>query len=265
MPPERLQKLLAQSGYGSRRHCETLIRAGRVQLNGQAAHLGEKADPTIDSITLDHEPIAHAEELTYIVLNKPRGVESTVIKKGSGVHLSDLVTSNERIYPVGRLDVDSEGLILLTNDGELTDRLTHPRYGHEKEYRVLIDGYPTDRQLSDWQRGVVLDDGVQTAPASVRYLNKGASGTWLRITMREGRKRQIRRSAAKLGLRVKRLQRVRISTLRIGNLAAGEWRQLSKSEIAALRRASLRPRNIPKSSNHLASYRPTITNTGPTS
>ena len=235
MPPERLQKLLARAGYGSRRQCETMISSGRVHVNGRVPQLGEKADDKLDCITVDREPIGQSEQLTYIVLNKPRAMLSTLTKQGPRASLHDLIAPKERLYPVGLLDADSEGLILLTNDGKLTERLTHPRYGHEKEYHVLVSGYPNKNQLADWRRGVVLEDGVKTAPANVQFIRKGASGTWLRVIMREGRKRQIRRTAEVLMLRVKRLQRVRLSTLRLGKLAPGKWRQLSEVEISRLR------------------------------
>ena len=151
----------------------------------------------------------------------------------------DLVDLPGRLYPVGRLDADSEGLILLTNDGQLTEQITHARYGHEKEYHVLVDGYPDEKQISTWRRGVILDDEPtydKTARAKVSIRKKAASGTWLRIVMREGKKRQIRRTGRTLGLRVKRILRVRLSTLRLGNLKPGQWRKLTDREIRQLYR-----------------------------
>jgi 23S rRNA pseudouridine2605 synthase len=234
MPEERVQKILAAAGFGSRRACEKYIQAGRVRVNGNIVSLGAKADPVKDRITLDDQPVA-VEKHIYVMLNKPRGVVSSLNPQGERKTVRDLVPLEGRLYPVGRLDVDSEGLVLLTNDGELTNRLTHPKYGHTKEYEVLVDGYPKQEQLRTWQRGVVLD-GEWTSSAKVKIIRKGASGTWLNVVMREGKKHQIRRTAQAIGLRVKRLVRTRIGTLRLGNLKSSEWRELKQSEIEALKR-----------------------------
>jgi len=234
MPEERVQKILAAAGFGSRRACEKFIQAGRVRVNGNIVSLGAKADPVKDRITLDDQPVA-VEEHLYIMLNKPRGVVSSLNPQGDRKTVRDLVPLAGRLYPVGRLDADSEGLVLLTNDGELTNRLTHPRYGHTKEYEVLVDGYPKQEQLRTWQRGVVLD-GEWTSSAHVKIIRKGASGTWLNVVMREGKKHQIRRTAQAIGLRVKRLVRTRIGNLRLGNLKSGEWRELKHSEIETIKR-----------------------------
>jgi pseudouridine synthase len=234
MSTERVQKILAAAGYGSRRACEKFIEAGRVRVNGKVIQLGAKADPIKDKITLDSDLVA-IEKLLYILLNKPRGVISSLNPQGNRRTVRDLVPLPGRLYPVGRLDMESEGLILLTNDGDLTNRLTHPRYGHEKEYAVLVDGHPKDEQLRSWRRGVVLDD-EWTSPAKVHMIKKGASGTWLKVIMREGRKHQIRRTAQALGLRVKKLKRVRIGTLRLGNLKSGLWRELKPSEVTSLKK-----------------------------
>jgi pseudouridine synthase len=232
MATDRLQKILANAGYGSRRTCEKFIESGRVQVNGAVARLGQKADPARDTITLDGQAV-NPEKNRYVLLHKPRGVISSLNAQGSRSTVRDLVPLPGRLYPVGRLDADSEGLILLTNDGDLTNRLTHPRYGHEKEYEVLVDGHPKEEQLQSWRRGVVLD-GEWTARSYVKILRKGASGTWLRVVMREGKKHQIRRTAQALGLWVKRLRRVRLGTLRLGDLPEGEWRELTPAEIKAL-------------------------------
>jgi len=239
MAAERLQKILARAGHGSRRACETLIAAGRVHVNGQPASLGDSADAANDRITLDHSDIDLPEKLTHILLHKPRGVESSLNPHAGRTGVRELVDAPGRLYPVGRLDADSEGLMLLTNDGALTNRLTHPRYGHEKEYQVLLHGYPDKSQLAAWRHGVVLEEGEKTARAKVSLIKKGASGSWLRITMGEGRKHQIRRVALALGLRVKRIVRVRLSSLRLGKLQPGEWRELTSAEIARL--SSRRP------------------------
>jgi len=238
MPTERLQKLLAAAGHGSRRACEDFIIAGRVRVNGKRAQLGDKADPTVDTITLDGDPIA-AKVLTYIALNKPRGVISSLEGEST---VRDLVPVPGRLYPVGRLDVMGEGLILLTNDGELTNRLTHPRYGHEKEYRVLVLGDPDRESLQVWRRGVTLEDEdgstEHTAPAKVEVESRAGDGAWLNVVMREGKKHQIRRVGETLGLPVARIIRMRIGTLRLGKLKPGEWRYLTTAEVKALQAAT---------------------------
>ncbi len=175
-----------------------------------------------------------------MLLNKPRGVVSSLEPQGNRQTVRDLVPLKGQLHPVGRLDIDSEGLILLTNDGELTNRLTHPRYGHEKEYQVLVYGDPSDEQLQIWRRGVVID-GQRTAPARVAVLKKRTSSTWLKVVMREGRKHQIRRVAQTLGMGVQRLRRVRLGSLRLGNLKPGRWRELSPTEIQALKGVQARP------------------------
>jgi 23S rRNA pseudouridine2605 synthase len=235
MPAERLQKILAHAGYGSRRSCEDLITAGRVRVNGNIPELGSKADPTVDKITVDGTPITVPESLIYIALNKPRFVLSSVSGSDPRRNVRDLVKVPERIYPVGRLDVESEGLILMTNDGELTNRLTHPRFGHEKEYHVLIATRPDPEQLEAWRRGVVLEDGYRTAPAQVQIMKTAGKGAWLRVVLTEGRKRQIREIGSRIGLPVVRILRVRISSLQLGGLKPGEWRYLTSEEISALK------------------------------
>lgn len=230
---ERLQKILAQAGYGSRRACEDFIAAGRVRVNGQLASLGGKADPHVDRITVDGKPIAAPEQLTYIALYKPRNVLSTIEKeKGDDRRtVRDLVDAPGHLYPVGRLDFESEGLVLMTNDGELTNRLTHPRYGHEKEYRVLLARRPDAEQLEAWKRGVVLEDGYKTQPVNVRFESPQGKGAWVRVVMGEGRKRQIRETCKQLGLPVVRILRIRIGELRLGNLKPGQWRVLAPREV----------------------------------
>ena len=235
--PERLQKILAQAGYGSRRACEDFITAGRVRVNGQIATLGKKADPVIDKITVDGKPIAAAEKLLYIALYKPRNVLSTVENERGDERqtVRDLVEVPGHIYPVGRLDFESEGLVLMTNDGELTNRLTHPRFGHTKEYRVLIAKRPEQDQLEAWRRGVILEDDYKTAPADVRFESAQGKGAWVRVAMGEGRKRQIREICKQLGLPVVRIVRIRIGTLRLGNLKPRQWRYLTQKEVEELK------------------------------
>jgi 23S rRNA pseudouridine2605 synthase len=231
---ERLQKILARAGFGSRRACETLITSGRVLVNGQTASLGSKADPHNDKIMVDGRALKPAEELAYVAVYKPRGVLSTVSAPDKRQTVRELVDLPGRLYPVGRLDVDSEGLILLTNDGELANRLSHPRYGHEKEYQVLVASRPDAEQLATWRRGVVLEDGYRTQPCEVQFQTASGKGAWLRVVLREGRKRQIRETGMRLGLPVVKIIRVRIGSLHLGNLKAGEWRTLTTSEVAVL-------------------------------
>ena len=235
--PERLQKILAQAGYGSRRACEDFISAGRVRVNGKLAILGQKADPSIDKITVDGKPIAAAELLTYIALYKPRNVLSTVeSERGDDRQtVRDLVDAPGHLYPVGRLDFESEGLVLMTNDGELTNQLTHPRFGHQKEYRVLLAKRPDQVQLEAWRRGVVLEDGYKTAPLDVRFESAQGKGAWVRVIMGEGRKRQIRETCKQLGLPIVRILRIRIGTLRVGNLKPRQWRHLTMQEVDELK------------------------------
>ena len=232
---ERIQKILAKSGLGSRRTCESFIAEGRVTVNNRVAKLGDKADSSKDHILLDGEPISSPENLVYIALYKPRGVLSAVVSPEAMQTVCDLVDIPQKVYPVGRLDVESEGLILLTNDGELTNRLTHPRYRHEKEYRVLVARHPDDAQLDTWRRGVTLSDGYKTAPAKVTYQRSMGKGSWLRVTLREGKKRQIRETGSILGLPVVKIIRIRIATLMLGDLKARQWRYLSAEEIKALK------------------------------
>jgi len=234
---DRLQKILAQAGYGSRRSCEDLIIGGRVRVNGQIASLGQKADSAIDKITLDGKPIAAAEAMVYIALHKPRNVLSTVeAEKGDGRRtVRDLVDVPGNFYPVGRLDYESEGLVLMTNDGELTNRLTHPRYGHEKEYRVLLAKRPDREQIEAWKRGVVLEDGYRTQPVNVRYDESQGKGAWVRVVMKEGRKRQIRETCKQLALPIVRILRIRIGTLRLSNLRPRQWRYLTSDEVEELK------------------------------
>lgn len=235
MSKERLQKILARAGLGSRRACEDLIAAGRVYVNGKIATLGMKADLSHDRIEVDGRRIQDTEPLTYLALYKPRGVISAVKSPDPRPTVRDLIPLTGHLYPVGRLDVDSEGLILLTNDGSLANRLTHPRYGHEKEYRVLVARHPDEEQLESWRHGVVLEDGYRTAPAQVRVESMAGKGSWLRVVLREGRKRQIRETGKRIGLPVVKIIRVRIGTLHLGSLKPREWRYLTPAEVAALK------------------------------
>ena len=242
---ERLQKVLSRAGYGSRRACEKLIAEGRIMVNGRLAILGTKADPEVDLIVVNGKRIEGLEPLKYIALYKPRNIISAVTPQDDRKTVRDLVNVPGTLYPVGRLDVDSEGLILLTNDGSLTNILTHPRFGHEKEYHVLVARRPDEEQLSSWRRGIVLEDGYQTSPAKVFYASSHGKGAWLNVTLREGRKRKIREMGALTGLPVVRIIRVRIGSLRLGNLKPKQWRHLSEREVNELK-GKVQVQNPPK-------------------
>ena len=233
----RLQKILAAAGLASRREAESLLRANRVTVNGQVASLGDSADPDRDVVALDGEPVRAARK-AYWLLHKPRGVISTRSDPDGRPKVIDLLpprASNLRLNPVGRLDVESEGLLLLTNDGEAAHVLLHPSLGSEKEYLVTARGKVRDATARRLARGVRLEDGV-TAPAKVVVGPYDARGdtTKLTLTLREGRKRQIRRALESLGHPVSRLLRVRMGPLRLGRLAPGESRQLNEAELATL-------------------------------
>ncbi len=230
---ERLQKVLSQAGFGSRRVCEELIEDGRVTVNGEVAVLGRRVETTVDRVTVDGVLIGVAPGLVHYLLNKPRGVITTASDTHGRPTVVQLVPAEPRVYPVGRLDADTEGLLLLTNDGELTHRLTHPSFGVEKEYLVEVEGTPTRGELRRLRDGVELDDGI-TAPAKVSSPAPGM----LRITIHEGRNRQVRRMCEAVGHPVTRLVRTRIGPLRDASLAPGEWRALTVDELRSLERAA---------------------------
>lgn len=236
---ERLQKLMAQANIGSRRECEKLIEQGRVKVNGRVATLGDKADPAQDRIEvngrlLDIEQV----EYIYVALNKPKGVISSLDDElGEGrTTVRDLIPLPGHLYPVGRLDKQSEGLMLMTNDGDLAHKLTHPRYGHEKVYRVVVAGELSDISIHKWENGMPLD-GSMTIPAKIEVVRRQKKFTHLQITLREGRKRQIRRLANMLGHPTLELVREQIGPLALGNLKSGQWRHLRPDEVAALRQS----------------------------
>ena len=241
---ERLQKVLAHAGVASRRASETLIEAGRVSVNGQVVTaLGTKVDPQTDTIKVDGKVLApQAPELVYIILNKPRQILSAAKDDRGRKTVVDLVDIAERVHPVGRLDLNSEGLILLTNDGELTKQLTHTSHRIEKEYQVLVDGKPSTDMLFRWRKGGIEVDGQPTAPAFVARMKYESGSTWLKVILTEGRKRQIREVAKALGHRVKKLVRVRIGPIRLGELKIGSWRHLTQSEVELLKREAHKPR-----------------------
>ena len=234
MAEERVQKILANAGIGSRRFCEKFIEAGRVTVNGRVVKLGAKADPATDQICLDSKEINAAPKNIYIAIYKPRGILSSAKTEHGRKSVVDLVPLPDRVFPVGRLDIESEGLMLLTNDGKLANLLTHPRYGHEKEYKVLVARQPDEDQLAIWRRGVVLEDGYRTQPVSVSVEKMHGKGAWLKVVMKEGRKRQIRETAAQLSLPIVKLIRVRIGSLKVGGLRPGQFRDLTPAEVKQL-------------------------------
>lgn len=234
---ERLQKVMARAGAGSRRACEEFIRQGRVEVDGEIATLGQKADPSRQRIVFDGQPLTVPEPFTYIAVHKPRGVLAVSRDDRGRRTVRDLVPVKGHLYPVGRLDVTSEGLVLLTNDGAVANQFTHPRYGHTKEYQAYVVGRPSETTLEKWRRGVFLD-GKRTAPADVTILRTERDFTWMRLVLREGRKRQIRRVAAMLRHPVRRLIRVRVGPIHLGALTAGEWRHLNEKELRDLKSGS---------------------------
>jgi pseudouridine synthase len=244
---ERIQKLMAQAGLGSRRHNEELISQGRVKVNGRIAHLGQKADPVTDRIEVDGKLLdLQKDAAIYIALHKPKGVLSSLedeMEEGRTT-VRDLIDVEGHLYPVGRLDRQSEGLILMTNDGDLAHKITHPRYGHRKIYEVTLEGNILPEAIAQWQQGVMLDN-KRTAPARIENIRRQGGTTRLQIVMREGRKRQIRRVAAQLGYPVQRLVRQQIGPLKLGDLAAGMWRHLTPIEVKRLKQSVNTPRPKP--------------------
>jgi len=231
---ERLQKVLAVRGYGSRRVCEDLIAAGRVTVNGEVAVLGRRVDPDVDLVEVDGAPVGTKPGLVHYLLNKPSGVVTTAKDTHGRRTVVELVPAEPRVFPVGRLDADTEGLLLLTNDGELANRIAHPRHGLEKEYLASVAGGRVSagaiRRLRD---GVELDDGV-TAEAKVSQPEPGV----LRITIHEGRNRQVRRMCDAVGHPVERLVRTRIGPLSDRRLEPGAWRPLTPAEVRSLAEAT---------------------------
>ena len=240
---ERLQKVLSQWGVASRRHAEGLIQSGRVWVNGQVAHLGQKADPMHDRIELDGRLLSaqNRPDHYYFLLNKPKRVVSSCHDPRDRQTVLEFLPQTLRqgagIHPVGRLDFNSTGALLLTNDGDLTCRLTHPRHHIPKTYRVIVAGRPSSRAINLWQKGIILS-GRRTRPASVTIVSTEKAGsTELEVVLREGRNRQIRRVAEQLGHPVKKLHRLAIGPIQLGDLAAGQLRSLRSTEMDKLHRA----------------------------
>ena len=231
--PVRLQKLLARAGLGSRRTVEDLIADGRVTVNGVVAELGNRADAETDRIEVDGALIGVRPDTVWYLLNKPAGVVTTASDPQGRPTVVQLVPDEPRVFPVGRLDTDTEGLLLLTNDGDATHRLTHPSFGVEKEYLAHVEGTPSRGALRQLREGVALDDGM-TAPAKA----SAVSPDTIRLVIHEGRNRQVRRMCDAIGHPVRRLVRVRIGPVRDQHLGPGEWRPLEPAEIRALERAA---------------------------
>ena len=224
---QRLQKCISEAGVASRRAAEALIRDGRVTVNGQAASIGMSADPEKDLICIDGRPLPRAGEKVYLMLHKPRGYVTTLSDEQGRRTVAELVSGvGTRVYPVGRLDLDSEGLLLLTNDGEAANALMHPSHDVCKVYRVTVSGAPLEA-AAETMRAVTDLDGEAVRPAQVEILDDDI----LSVTIREGKNRQVRRLCAKAGLKVHRLVRVAEGDLRLGNLPRGKWRYLTEEEI----------------------------------
>jgi 23S rRNA pseudouridine2605 synthase len=239
---ERLARFLAHAGIASRRHAEELIAAGRVQVNGLAVTTqGTRVDPERDRVSVDGKPVATPTRRVYILLHKPVGYVTTVRDPQDRPTVLDLLPPDLRslrVYPVGRLDIDTSGLLLLTNDGDFALRLSHPRYSTEKHYHALVQGYPTPAQLETLRKGVDIteDNGHlhRTAPAQAQILHRNGPNCWLTLTLHEGRKRQVRRMLAAIDHPALQLVRVGVGPQTLGDLPTGQWRYLTGEEVKAL-------------------------------
>lgn len=248
MASERLQKLIARAGLASRRRAEELIADGRVSVNGKRAGLGDSADLARDRVEVDGQPLQRAAPPVHLAVHKPRGyLSSARDERGRRSVLALVDTRGERLWPAGRLDVESEGLMLLTNDGEWANRVLHPRFGTEREYAALVSPAPTRQQLDRLRAGVTLEDGparllsARHAPPPPEVAReRGETGAWLRVRLGEGRKREVRRLFDAVDTRVERLVRTRLGPLTLTGLREGEWRRLRAAEVAALSGAKRR-------------------------
>jgi pseudouridine synthase len=231
----RVQKFLAHQGIASRRAIEKMINDGRIVINGKiVTEQGTKVDPEKDKIAVDGKVIKSKETNVYYWINKPVGIISAASSRAGDTTVVDLVDSNVRMYPVGRLDKDSEGLLLLTNDGELTHRLTHPKYHIDKTYRVFVVGHISDKKITQLETGILLEEGM-TAPATVNVIEETKEGTWLEFIIHEGKHRQIRRMCEKVNLQVVTLIRTAMGPVKLQPLVIGEYRPATKSEISTLK------------------------------
>ncbi len=242
MASERLQKIIARAGLASRRQAEQLVADGRVRVNGTVAQLGASADPAVDRIDVDGRPLPSPTRAIHLAVHKPRGfLSSAHDERGRRSVVALVDAGGERLWPAGRLDVESEGLMILTNDGDWANRVVHPRYGNLREYAALVTPAPTRAMLKQLREGVTLEDGparllearFELPPPEVER-ERDEAGVWLRVRIGEGRKREVRRLFAALDASVDRLVRTRIGTLSIGGLRNGQWRYLRPAEVAAL-------------------------------
>ena len=240
---ERLQKIIAASGLMSRRSAEELIAAGKVRVNGAVASLGDRADAARDRITVDGKSLAPPDEKVYIMLNKPRGYVTTLKDEKGRRTVAELVSElGVRLYPVGRLDMNSEGLLIMTNDGELAERMMHPRGGVEKCYRTTVTGEDVPAAAEKMKESMLID-GYRTRGARVEIERLTDKGGVLLVTIGEGRNRQVRKMCEQVGLRVTRLCRISEGELRLGDLRTGRWRELTRAEIARLKQTERRNEN----------------------
>ena len=259
MAQERLQKILSAYGVASRRKAEELIAAGKVKVNGHPASLGDKADARRDTITVAGKKLTNIgekpQEYTYILLNKPRGVVTTLADEQGRRCVADLVAdAGVRLFPVGRLDRDSEGLLLLTNDGEFANAISHPKHHVPKTYLVTVRAAMTEEQAARLQEGLVLD-GRKTAPAEVMIQVKEPERTVFQMTIYEGRNRQIRRMCEMLGMEVIRLKRISIGSVKLGGAAVGKWRHLEGKEVKALLLAAGRDEKLRGAAQYIQNHR----------
>ncbi len=237
MASERLQKVMAAAGIASRRASEELIAEGRVTVNGETAELGRKVDPEQDVVLVDGERINIDPDRVYVLLNKPRGVVTTADDPEGRPAVVDLINLPQRLFPVGRLDMDTEGLLLLTNDGELAHALLHPSFEVERTYVALVPAPVRKKVLGELREGIELEDGL-ARPRRIRVLEEERSKALLEVVMTEGRKREVRRMLGAVGLKVERLARVAFGGVELGDLRQGKWRFLTQAEIAELHRVA---------------------------
>jgi len=238
---QRLQKIIAAAGYCSRRRAEELIAAGRVRVDGQVANLGDQADAELCTILIDDKPLKSAENLLYVLLNKPLGTVTTLNDPQGRPVVTDMVRDlPARLFPVGRLDINTSGLLLMTNDGALANRLAHPSHQVDKVYLAKIRGQLTEQAKQTLETGVMLDDGM-TAPAKVTRVRAVGGHTWFELTIHEGRNRQVRRMCETLGYQVSRLIRIGYAFLNLDGLLPGQKRMLTPQEVARLKRLGDKP------------------------
>lgn len=242
MASERLQKLIARAGIASRRGAEQLIVDGRVRVNGAPGVIGQSADPAVDRIEVDGRPLPAAARAVHLAVHKPRGFLSSAHDERGRRSVVGLVdVGDERLWPAGRLDVESEGLMILTNDGEWANRVLHPRYGNQREYAALVAPAPTRAAIQRLRQGIELDDGMAqltearfALPPPEVERERDEEGAWIQVRIGEGRKREVRRLFAAVDANVERLVRTRLGTLRISGLRSGQWRHLRPAEVASL-------------------------------